>query len=80
MDDIDRYVVDNPGQTSTQIAKFFGRKVSTISSLLAKKAKTGLILRKPGGFPRGGYAHYWHEPPRDREQDKTLWCHLMEED
>lgn len=80
-DEVMWFIRRNPGYTATQLAKQFGKKLSSLSSFLSKKASAGVLRREWGG-PRGGYTYFWNvtNDPAVKSRDKTLWQHIMETD
>jgi len=71
-----RYVEANPGKTATEIAKAAGGWAPTVSSFLTKQVRVGVMFRKKGIGPRGGFGYSMPKPaPR-----KSVWERLSEDD
>jgi predicted transcriptional regulator len=51
------YVMKNPGQTATLIARALGAKLASVASDLHKFTKKGMMSRRVGGV-RGGYVYF----------------------
>jgi hypothetical protein len=57
------YVKDHPGLTATQIALAVSRPAASVSSVLAKEAGQGNVLREENQGPRGGWTYSPLAPP-----------------
>lgn len=68
------YVTENPGKSATEIAHALGRKAASVSSLLRKLVREGVLLRSPGEGPRGGWGY--HPKERLKIRRPTLWWRI----
>jgi predicted transcriptional regulator len=73
------FVNGHPGMTATELSKMLHKKLATFSGQLTKMCNGGLLVRRDGVGPRGGYG-YFTLPTRDKDQDMTAWQHIMADD
>jgi len=72
-EEVRRFVERSPGWTSTQIAVAMDEKPGTISSILYIYVQTGVLRRKLGGGPNGGYTYFLaREPKRTSRFERIL--------
>lgn len=56
--DVMRHIGAHPGQTAVEISRALGLRCASLSSYLRKQVKTGVLMRKTGCGPRGGYGYF----------------------
>lgn len=72
-EEVRRLVERSPGWSATQIAEALDEKTSTVSSILYIYVQTGVLRRKLGGGPNGGYTYFLaREPKRSSRFERIL--------
>ena len=67
------YIKDHPLESATQIAEGLQKKPSSVASCLTTMTREGLVVRKEGCGPRGGYGY--EHPIRGGE---TTWYERLD--
>jgi len=56
-----RQVQKTPGKSATQLAKLVDAKVESASSILKRLSDQGVLVRRDGLGPRGGFCYWTRE-------------------
>ena len=77
-DEVLGYIQKIPGKSASQIAKDLGKNPGSVSALLNKLVKDGVLVRTEGEGPKGGFGY--HIPKKVPSSKRTSWQRLLDED